>query len=149
MTPYETVFNRFKLKIESTTLADLDKVSQKEMLLELLKSALSLIELDSLKIKNNLSDVNDSLDGFVADLLNSEIEVIALYMVVAWYEPIVNSLEHTLMFYGSKDEKWTNQRDHCKQMKTIQESYRSQARKYFMHHSSRNNSYLSEASNGN
>ena len=45
---------------------------------------------------------------FDEDLTNGEIEVLSLYMVVAWYDSQINSLEHTNMFYGSKDEKWTS-----------------------------------------
>lgn len=67
-------------------------------------------------------------------------------MVVAWYEPKVNSLEHTTMMYGSKDEKWDNKKDHYKAVSDIQEKYRKRARKYIRNYSTRNNSYLQEDS---
>ena len=41
-------------------------------------------------------------------------------MVVAWYDIRLNSLEHTNMFYGSKDEKWTSQKEHANYIMSIQ-----------------------------
>lgn len=146
MTPYQKVFDAFLLKIEDLDLSRLDPVSQQSLLVGWLDAAIGFIEEDSLKLVHDFTDRNDELAQFNEDLDNREIQVLALYMVVAWYEPKVNSLEHTTMTYGSKDEKWDNKKDHYKAVSDIQEKYRKRARKYIRNYSTRNNSYLQEDS---
>ncbi len=146
MTPYQKVFDAFLLKIEDLDLARLDPASQQAMLVGWLDAAIGFLEEDSLQLTHDYTDRNDELAQFNVDLDNREIQVLALYMVVAWYEPKVNSLEHTTMMYGSKDEKWDNKKDHYKAVSDIQEKYRKRARKYIRNYSTRNNSYLQEDS---
>lgn len=146
MTPYQKVFDTFLLKIEDLDLARLDPASQQAMLVGWLDAAIGFLEEDSLQLTHDYTDRNDELAQFNVDLDNREIQVLALYMVVAWYEPKVNSLEHTTMMYGSKDEKWDNKKDHYKAVSDIQEKYRKRARKYIRNYSTRNNSYLQEDS---
>ena len=126
MTSYETVFKRFENKVEDIKVLKLASDDWTELCLEWLNSAKK----------------NDVLFEFEDTLTNGEIEVIALYMVVAWYDIRLNSLEHTNMFYGSKDEKWTSQKEHANYIMSIQKKYKKEARKYFRNHSSRSNSYL-------
>lgn len=144
MTPYTKIYDRFLSKIEDVQLSRMEEEDRTEMLKGWMDTALSMIDLDMLKIDADLSDRDDDLCEFADDLSNAEIEGIALYMVVAWYEPNVNSLEHTLLFMGSKDERWTSQRDHWKAAKEMQDNYRKRARKYFRNHSSRRNAYIEE-----
>lgn len=142
MTSYQKIFSSFLRKIEDSSLAKLSDEDQTTMLTGWLDDAIGMIELDDLKIKSDLSDRDNNKQSFTANLYNSEIEVISLYMVVAWYEPIVNSLEHTGMFWGSKDDKWSNQKDHYESTKKVQESYRIRARKYFRNYAYRHNDYI-------
>lgn len=142
MTPYSEVFKRFKNKIADKDLFMYSQDEEIEQLTLWLDSAIGYIELDGLKISNNLSLRSNETQEFESDLLNEEIEVISLYMVVAWYDTRVNSLEHTLMYFGSKDEKWTNQKDHWKVTMDAQERYRKRAKNYFINNASKNNSYL-------
>lgn len=147
MTSYSIIFKRFENKIESLEHQKLGDDLWNELCVEWLGSAIGMIELDSLKITHDLSLRDDELLEFTEDLSNAEIEVIALYMVVAWYDIQLNSIELTNFFYGSKDEKWENKKEHANYIMAIQEKYRKRARKYFRNHSSRNNSYLSGESN--
>lgn len=142
MTPYSKVFTRFKNKIADKDLFTYLPEEEIEQLTLWLDSAIGYIELDSLKIINNLSLRSNEKQQFEADLLNEEIEAISLYMVVSWYDTRINSLEHTLLYFGSKDEKWTNQKDHWKATIEAQERYRKRAKNYFINNSSKNNSYL-------
>lgn len=63
-------------------------------------------------------------------------------MVAAWYEPKINSLEHTLLIVASKDEKWTDQNAHMQMMKTARDEWKLEARKYFRDYGYKRNSYL-------
>lgn len=147
MTSYITVFKRFENKIEDLKVIKLDSSDWNELCVEWLNSAIGMIELDSLKIEHNLSLRDNEIMQFEEDLSNAEIEVLSLYMVVAWYDVKLNSLEHVNMFYGSKDEKWTSQKEHANYIMSIQKKYKKEARKYFRNHSSRNNSYLNGDNN--
>lgn len=142
-TPYEDVFKRFKKRIEDKDLPNFNEDDQIEMLTDWLDTAIGYIELDGLKIQNDLSNRDNDLQEFSADLSNSEKEIIAMYMVVAWYEPKINSLETTLMFIGSKDEKWTAQKDQLAMQKEKRDYWRLEARKYFRNYGYKNNSYIS------
>lgn len=141
MTSYNTIFKRFEMKIESLEPIKLGGDGWNEMCVEWLNSAVGMIELDSLKIEHSLKKDDETM-VFDEDLTNGEIEVLSLYMVVAWYDSQINSLEHVNMFYGSKDEKWTSQKEHANYILATQEKYRKRARKYFRNHSTRNNSYI-------
>lgn len=144
MTPYSTVFKSFLRKIEDKDLPLFDEYEQIEILTGYLNDALAFIELDGLDIKNDLSDRDEDFQEFKADLLNCEIEVIAMYMVAAWYEPKINSLENTLMFIGSKDEKWDNQKSRLEMLMNVQQAKKLEARKYFVKYGYKNNSYINE-----
>lgn len=142
MTSYEQIFERFLDKIEDVDLAKMDFEDRLMMLNHWFISAIAYVEADMLNMEHDLSDRDEESQAFNQDLTNAEIEVLSLYMVVAWYDSKINSLDHTLLFMGSKDEKYTSQRDHWKQTKEMQDFYRKRARKYFRNHSSRNNSYI-------
>ena len=93
MTSYETVFKRFENKVEDIKVLKLASDDWTELCLEWLNSAIAMIELDQLKIEHDLTKKNDVLFEFEDTLTNGEIEVVALYMVVAWYDIRLNSLE--------------------------------------------------------
>lgn len=131
MTSYKVVFKRFLSKIQDVKLASLSEKDRYEIIKEYFDSALGTIAINKLKLVNDLNKRDDELKQFKMDLDESEIEGIALFMVVAWYEPIVNSIEHTSFFMGSKDEKWSNQKDHINAMQTILDEYRIRAFNYF------------------
>ena len=143
MTSYSEIFNIFLRNIEDEDLATISATDRDAMCLEYMETALGYMLIDDIKTSNSFEDRDDEMLEFNFDMPLREKVGLALYMVVAWYEPRINSLEHTLMFWGSKDEKWTNQKDHWKAACDVQKQYRLRARKHFRNYSSRNNSYLS------
>lgn len=144
-TSYETIFTSFLKKIEDKDLPTYSTVEQEEMMTGWLDTAIAYIELNGLEIKNDLTDRDNDLQEFTADLSNGEIEVIAMYMAVAWYEPKINSLETTLMFIGSKDEKWTSQKEQLEMQIKKRDYWKLEARKYFRNYGYKNNSYLGDS----
>lgn len=141
-TPYENIFNRFLKRIEDKDLPNFSEDEQIELMTGWLDTAIGYIELDGLKIKHDLSNRDNDIQEFEEDLNNCEMEVIAMYMVAAWYEPKINSLETTLMFIGSKDEKWTAQKDQLSMQKEKRNYWKLEARKYFRNYGYKNNSYI-------
>lgn len=142
MTSYDSVYDRFLMKIEDLDLARMSSGDQSEMLVSWLNSALAMMEMENIVLNNDFTSRDDDEETFEADLTNSEIELIALYMTVAWYEARVNSLEHTSLFVGSSSEKWTNQLKHMEMIANIRDRWKNEARKLYRAYNTHNNSYL-------
>lgn len=144
MTKYTQIFNVFLSKIEDS---DLPQLSENDQMLELntwLDSALGEMEIEGVKIIHDIHD-RDSVKGIFNNTLSvGEIEVIARYMVIAWYDRKINSLEHILLFVGTKEEKFTNQKDHLAALKNARRSYRQEVRRMIAEYGFKNNTYLQE-----
>lgn len=141
-TTFETIYNFFLGDIEDKNLPRMSKSDQERMLQGYLLKALSIINCNNLRIKNDLSDFNVDDSTFNVVLEYAEIEAITQYMIGVWYESYVNSLSHTLMFWGSKDERYTDQKKHMEIMKETQQSYFDKGRRMFSGNHVLNNSYL-------
>ncbi len=148
MTNFEVVYNAFKRKIEDDVYMQLDTRERKEYLFGFLQDALGMIQAENIKMEHDLTLIDEVLQCFIEDLNYGEIMGISYYMIVAWYEPRINSLEHTLLSWGSKDEKWQDTNKHFLNMEMIQEKYRKKARKYFSDYRVKNNSYVRGDNNG-
>ena len=101
MTSYETIYNRFLNKITSYRILELSDNDVQEMLLEWLNAAIPKFR----RCKTDLSLRDDELLEFDNDLLEVEIEILALLMVNEWLEPQINSELYVSQFYGGKEEK--------------------------------------------
>lgn len=141
-TSYKKIYNSFLKRIEDKDLPNFSEDEQNQIMAGYLDAAIGYIELDGLEIISDLSNRDNELAVFKDDLTNAEIEVVAMYMVAAWYEPKINSLQTTLLFIGSKDEKWTSQKDYLNMMKENRDSWKLEAKKYFRNYGYKNNSYL-------
>ena len=141
-TSYEKIYSSFLRKIEDKNLPQLEEDEQEEYLLGFLESALGMIEMEGFTTPHNLSDRDDGLAEFADDLDYGEIEAISLYMVVAWYEPVVNSLQFTISMLGSREEKWTDQSTHLRRVHEVQEDCRNRASKLFRNYRYTHNEYF-------
>lgn len=144
MTPYSLIYKSFLKKIEDKDFPLFSEDEQLRLLNDYLDTALGYIELEDLSIENDFYDRDDETQLFADDLTRGEIELIATYMVAAWYEPKINSLEHTLMFVGSKDEKWTSQKEHLEMMTSARDKWLLKGRKFFRSYKIKNNDYIGD-----
>lgn len=144
MTPYEEVYKKFLKRVEDSSLPRFTEDVQAEILKSLLDTALMNIELQGINIKSDMTKRDDDLLEFDYDLTNSEMEIIAMYMVVAWYEPKINSLEHTLLMVGASGEKWTDQNKHLESMINVRDKVKLEARNLVETYNFKHNSYLGE-----
>lgn len=101
MTPYSKIYKKFLNKISDVKLLELTDEDIQDMLHEWFTSAVAKFR----KCKNNLSDRDEILERFNVDLLDIEIEILAILMVREWLEPQLNSTLLTAQFFGSKEEK--------------------------------------------
>lgn len=82
MTPYEMIFRPFLVKIKDPLYATLPiDVSERDMV-DLLKYAIS----EFYYCKIDLSDRDDDLRQFNADLRDEEIQILASIMAIGWFE---------------------------------------------------------------
>lgn len=142
MTSYDSVFKSFLKRIEDIDLPRMTEEDQNAFMTDLLDTAIFNVEMNDLMPELNLQDRNYDECCFTADLQPRQIEVLAIYMVAAWYEPKINSLEHTCMIMGVSGEKWTDQREHLEMLRTTRSQLMREARHLCRNISIRNNSYL-------
>lgn len=128
MTAYEVVYERFLNKIEDVDLPQLAEDDRVAELTEWMKTAIAHMLLQHVTLTNDLKDRDDEEQTFNTDLTDREIELLALNMVIAWYERKISSLEHTLMYFGTKEEKFTNQKDHLNAIRNTRKAYQKEAR---------------------
>lgn len=140
MTSYEVVYTRFAQKITDYDLSALSEEDLAATLFGYLISAISKFK----KCKSDLSDRNDENLEFNVDLLDSEIEILALMMVVEWIEPQLNSSLITNQFFGGKDEKFFSQSNQLEKLMLLKETTARTARKLIRNYTYLNNDYLSE-----
>ena len=137
-TSYETIYNRFVQKITDFNIIELDDYSLDNMLDGWLKSAI----VRTRKCEHDLSKRDDVLQEFSEDLLDIEIELLALGMVDAWVTPMINSTELTLQAIGGKEEKFYSQAQHLTALQAIKEKNSLEMNRLHNYYTYTNNSYF-------
>lgn len=89
-----------------------------EMLLQWLSAAIPKFR----RCKTDLSQRDDELLIFNNDLLENEIEILALLMVNEWLEPQINSELYVSQFYGGKEEKFYAQANQLDKLLSLKKS---------------------------
>ena len=115
MTSYDTIFERFTQKITDYKLLKLSDNDVREMMWGWMISAISKFR----RCENDLSQRDDEIQTFLVDLLDIEIEIIALLMVSEWLEPQLNSELYTSQFFGGKEEKFYAQANQLEKLITL------------------------------
>ena len=124
-TPYSKIYDRALAKITDYDLAFLPDDDFRFMLRGWLDSSISKFR----KCASDLSDRDDELEIFNVDLVDEEIEILALLMVCEWLEPQVNSVLLTNQMFGGKEEKWFSQSSHLAELKALRDETRTEAKK--------------------
>ena len=124
-TPYSKIYDRALAKITDYDLAFLPDDDFRFMLRGWLDSSISKFR----KCASDLSNRDDELEIFNVDLVDEEIEILALLMVCEWLEPQVNSVLLTNQMFGGKEEKWFSQSSHLAELKALRDETRTEAKK--------------------
>lgn len=125
MTNFETVYARFLQKIEDYKILNQSDEEVMKMLYNWMISAISKCK----TLEHDLSDRNDEMEMFNTNLLDIEIEVIALQMVQEWLRPQVNSTLLTKQFFGGNDSKFFAQANQLAQLLELQQQTRIEVKK--------------------
>lgn len=128
-TPYEDIYKSFLNKIEDADLPRFCEQDQLDILLGYLNEAMATMEVRNIRIKADLQARDNDLMEFEDDLTYTEIEIISMFMVAAWFTPRINSLETTLLMSGHSGDKWSSQKDHLTGMKETRDYWISKALK--------------------
>lgn len=100
-TPYSKIYDRALAKITDYDLALLPDEDLHLMLKGWLTSSISKFR----KCKSDLSDRDDELEIFNSDLVDEEIEILAIMVTIEWLQPQITSCLITNQFFGGKEEK--------------------------------------------
>ena len=108
-TPYSKIYERALAKITDYDLAFLPDDDFRFMIRGWLNSSISKFR----KCASDLSDRDDELEVFNVDLVDEEIEILAMLIVCEWLEPQVNSVNLTLQIFGGKEGNYGVNRRNC------------------------------------
>ena len=139
-TPYETVYNRFLSSITDYDLAYLPNDDMENMVHGWLLRAIT----DFYNCKVDLEDRDDEIRCFNVDLSNWEIDVLAKFMVAAWLNDQIASVNLTLQMFGGKEEKYYSQAQHLSSLVALRDNIRTEARKMSRDRSYVKNSYFED-----
>ena len=124
-TPYSKIYDRALAKITDYELAFVPDADFQLMLSGWLHSAIAKFR----KCASDLSDRDDELATFNVDLIDEEIEILALLIVCEWLEPQINSVTLTHQMFGGKEEKYYSQSSHLAELRALRDGTRTEARK--------------------
>ena len=125
MTLYSAIYKKFLNKISDVKLLELSDTDIQEMLHEWLTSAIAKFR----RCKNDLSNRDEVLESFNIDLLDIEIEILAVLMVHEWLEPQLNSTLLTAQVFGSKEEKFYAQANQIEKLIALSKKSEIEAQK--------------------
>ena len=138
MTSYETIFNRALQKITDYELAFVPEEDMEAMLCGWLLSAIVKFR----KCASDLKQRDDENKTFLVDLVDEEIEILALLIATEWLENQIQSCLLTRQMYGGKEEKYYSQSSHLATLMALREANRTEARKLMRDYTYANSSYF-------
>lgn len=123
-TPFRDVYMRFLSNVDEFDIAEMTDVEIDYYCFDYLMSALVI----SKPIEKTF-EYNIQKKCFLDNLLNVEIEILALNMIAKWYENQANSSKLTRQFIGTKDEKFFSQKNHADGLFERARYYKGEARR--------------------
>lgn len=119
VTEFTKVYNYFYSKVTDDMYMELDADQTEGLLEELLLNALPWFEFPRVAI----FDYDLENKRFNVELSNEEMHIIAVYMVVSWFDQQLASVEVTRMKYTGSDFKMTSQANHMAKLKVLRAEY--------------------------
>lgn len=117
-TDFNIIYTRFYSKITDDMYMELDKAQTDALLEELLINALPWFEFP--KISLQYSKIKQC---FRYGLSGEEINIIATYMVLGWFDQQLASVEVARMKFSGSDFKFTSQANHMSKLKELRKEY--------------------------
>lgn len=118
-TTFDVIYNSFTSKITDDMYMELTAAETAAMHKELLMNALPWFEFPRVDIY----DFNEDLEEYNISLSREEINIIATYMIVEWFNQQLASVENTRMKYSGSDFKFTSQANHMQKLLQLKKDY--------------------------
>ena len=136
-TTYDAIYNIAANKITDPEIALLSSDDLEEIFHDYLISAISQFR----KCKSDLSDRDDEIRQFNADLLDVEKEILAILVVRQWLQPQLYSALLTKQVFSDKEQKYYSQAQHISELRALDETLKLEAQKLSRDYSYGNGSY--------
>jgi hypothetical protein len=117
-TPYIIVFGKFLGKITDFSFANLTDEELDQVMIGYLMSAIPKFK----DCVQSLSDRDNTIMQFTADLTDEELEILGTLMVVEWLTPQINSTSLVNQAIGEKDFRMTSQANHLDSLVSLKSS---------------------------
>ena len=118
-TDFSKVYNCFYSKITDDMYMEITEAETKAMSRELLLNAIPWFEFPRV----NLNNYDYEKSCFNVQLSNEEINILAIYMMIAWIDQQLASIEVIRMKYSGSDFKFTSQANHMSKLLSIKKDY--------------------------
>jgi hypothetical protein len=138
MTSYGTIYKWALRKIDDPSLAQWAEEDLENELYGWMLSAIAKFR----QCKNNLSDRNEELKQFNADLLLIEQEILAILMAREWLAPQLNSVNLAAQVFGGKEEKFYSQAAHLDSLSDRDEKLKLEAQQLHRDYTYMDNDYF-------
>lgn len=138
MTSYEAIYNTALSKITDPQLAMLPEEDLEGMLYGWMKSAIAKHR----KCTSDLSDRDEELKQFNADLTDLEVEILGILMAREWVSGQLLSVTNTLQVFSGKETKYFSQAQHLAELKDLDEKLRLEAQQLSRDYTYANNEYF-------
>lgn len=125
MTSYAEIYDRATRYLTDFDLAAMSDTDLEDTLHGYLISAISNFR----RCKNDLSDRDDEIRQFNADLLDVEKEILAILVARAWLQPQINSTLLTAQVFSDKEQKYYSQAAHLSELLNLDEKLKLDAQK--------------------
>ena len=117
-TDFNIIYTRFYSKITDDMYMELDRAQTDALLEELLINALPWFEFPRVSLQ--YSTIKHC---FRYELSDEEINIIATYMVLGWFDQQLASVEVSRMKFSGSDFKFTSQANHMAKLKELRKEY--------------------------
>jgi hypothetical protein len=117
-TDFNIIYTRFYSKITDDMYMELDQTQTDALLEELLINALPWFEFPKVSLQYSIVK-----HCFRYNLSDEEINIIATYMVLGWFDQQLASVEVSRMKYSGSDFKMTSQANHMAKLKELRKEY--------------------------
>lgn len=119
MTSFSTVIDYFLRKITDDMYMEITKEETEEHAADYIPLAIPFVEFPRV----DLYDYDTNAASFNISLSNEEVNILATYMVVAWLDQQIASVENTRMKYSGQDYKFTSQANHMNKLNELKKTY--------------------------
>ena len=118
-TTFEQIYNCFYSKITDDMYMELDEAQTKALSEELLLNALPWFEFP----RKNIHNFDLTKKCFNVNLDYEEVNIIATYMMIGWFDQQLASVEVVRMKFSGSDFKFTSQANHMSKLLALKKDY--------------------------